>query len=60
MHMASQEALERHTARQLRLMFLCHTWTSTLDYSENTIAIAKHMEKLFTVCAGQIGECIIA
>lgn len=42
-----KEALERHTSRQLRLMFLCHNWINTLDYSENTIATAKHLEKLF-------------
>eukprot|EP00123_Amoebidium_parasiticum_P000603 comp11446_c0_seq1/m.5866 comp11446_c0_seq1/g.5866 ORF comp11446_c0_seq1/g.5866 comp11446_c0_seq1/m.5866 type:complete len:729 (-) comp11446_c0_seq1:361-2547(-) len=42
-----QEALGRHSARQLRFMFLMHAWNSTLDYSENTMATAMHAERLF-------------
>eukprot|EP00124_Ichthyophonus_hoferi_P003447 Ihof_evm8s298 gene=Ihof_evmTU8s298 len=42
-----QEALHKHSARQLRLMFLMHSWDSILDYSENTMTVATHIEKLF-------------
>ncbi|KOB79473.1 Cysteinyl-tRNA synthetase [Operophtera brumata] len=41
------EALQRHSARQLRLGFLLHGWKETLDYSENTMEIAMQTEKLF-------------
>lgn len=41
------EALQRHTARQLRLGFLLHGWKETLDYSDNTMDMAIQTEKLF-------------
>ena len=40
-----QEALKQHTARQLRLAFLMHSWKDTLDYSENTMGLVKSYEK---------------
>lgn len=40
-----QEALKKHSARQLRLAFLLHSWKDTLDYSENTMNIAMQYEK---------------
>ncbi|XP_034944373.1 cysteine--tRNA ligase, cytoplasmic [Chelonus insularis] len=40
-----QEALKRHTARQLRLAFLLHSWKDTLDYSDNTMDMAIQFEK---------------
>ena len=40
-----QEALKNNTARQLRLAFLLHAWKDTLDYSPNTMALAKSYEK---------------
>ena len=40
-----QEALKQNTARQLRLAFLLHAWKDTLDYSENTMGLAKSYEK---------------
>ncbi|KAK0159588.1 hypothetical protein PV327_010684 [Microctonus hyperodae] len=40
-----QEALKKHTARQLRLAFLLHSWKDTLDYSENTMEMAVQYEK---------------
>ncbi|KNC76698.1 cysteinyl-tRNA synthetase, variant, partial [Sphaeroforma arctica JP610] len=42
-----KEALSRHSARQLRLMFLSHSWGGKLDYSENTMTVAIHTEKVF-------------
>lgn len=32
-----QQALEKYSARQLRLLFLLHSWSSTLDYSERSM-----------------------
>lgn len=43
------DALQRHTARQLRLAFLLHSWKDTLDYSENTMEMAIQTEKMFNV-----------
>lgn len=42
-----QQALQKHSARQLRFAFLLHSWKDTLDYSENTMEIAVTYEKLF-------------
>ncbi|XP_043269194.1 cysteine--tRNA ligase, cytoplasmic [Venturia canescens] len=42
---AIQEALKKHTARQLRLAFLLHSWKDTLDYSDNTMDMAVQYEK---------------
>ncbi|XP_025829658.1 cysteine--tRNA ligase, cytoplasmic [Agrilus planipennis] len=42
-----QEALSQHTARQLRLAFLLHSWKDTLDYSTNTMESAMSYEKTF-------------
>lgn len=44
-----KEALEKHTACQLRLAFLLHSWKDTLDYSENTMEMAKQYERLLNV-----------
>ncbi|XP_068627700.1 cysteine--tRNA ligase, cytoplasmic [Battus philenor] len=41
------DALTRHTARQLRIAFLLHGWKETLDYSDNTMEMAIQTEKLF-------------
>ncbi|XP_053995606.1 cysteine--tRNA ligase, cytoplasmic [Hylaeus anthracinus] len=40
-----QDALKKHSARQLRLAFLLHSWKDTLDYSENTMSMAVQYEK---------------
>lgn len=40
-----QEALKKHSATQLRLAFLLHSWKDTLDYSENTMEMATQYEK---------------
>jgi len=40
-----QDALKQVTARQLRLAFLLHSWKDTLDYSPNTMELAKSYEK---------------
>uniref|UniRef100_A0A8C5QVD1 Cysteine--tRNA ligase, cytoplasmic n=1 Tax=Leptobrachium leishanense TaxID=445787 RepID=A0A8C5QVD1_9ANUR len=40
-----KDALQRNTARQLRLAFLMHSWKDTLDYSNNTMESAVQYEK---------------
>ncbi|XP_070577152.1 cysteine--tRNA ligase, cytoplasmic-like [Ptychodera flava] len=40
-----KEALRKNTARQLRFAFLLHSWKDTLDYSDNTMEAAVHVEK---------------
>ncbi|XP_060715064.1 cysteine--tRNA ligase, cytoplasmic isoform X2 [Tachysurus vachellii] len=40
-----KDALAKHTARQLRLAFLMHSWKDTLDYSCNTMESAIQYEK---------------
>ncbi|XP_054426711.1 cysteine--tRNA ligase, cytoplasmic isoform X2 [Pteronotus mesoamericanus] len=40
-----KDALKQHSARQLRLAFLMHSWKDTLDYSSNTMESALQYEK---------------
>uniref|UniRef100_A0A4W3IEV2 Cysteine--tRNA ligase, cytoplasmic n=1 Tax=Callorhinchus milii TaxID=7868 RepID=A0A4W3IEV2_CALMI len=40
-----KDALSKHTARQLRLAFLMHSWKDTLDYSSNTMESAIQYER---------------
>ncbi|XP_054517881.2 cysteine--tRNA ligase, cytoplasmic isoform X12 [Pan troglodytes] len=40
-----KDALKKHSARQLRLAFLMHSWKDTLDYSSNTMESALQYEK---------------
>lgn len=44
-----KDALNKHTARQLRLMFLLHSWKDTLDYSDETMKAAISYEKTVDV-----------
>jgi len=44
-----KEALKTHTSRQLRLLFLLHSWKDTLDYSGNTMTGAMKYETNITV-----------
>ncbi|XP_075235376.1 cysteine--tRNA ligase, cytoplasmic isoform X2 [Lycorma delicatula] len=40
------DALKKHTARQLRLAFLLHSWKDTLDYSDSTMDMAISYERM--------------
>jgi len=40
-----QEVIEKFSARQVRILFLLHSWKDTLDYNENTMELAKSYEK---------------
>jgi cysteinyl-tRNA synthetase len=44
-----RDALQRHSARQLRFAFLLHQWKDTLDYSDNTMELAAHFDKYLNV-----------
>ncbi len=44
-----KQALQTHSARQLRLAFLLHSWKDTLDYSANTMKEAIGYEKIVSV-----------
>ena len=44
-----KQALASYSSRQLRLAFLLHSWSATLDYSEQTMKQALHYEKLCNV-----------
>lgn len=44
-----QDALKKHSNRQLRLAFLLHSWKDTLDYSDNTMNMAVQYEKFLNV-----------
>jgi cysteinyl-tRNA synthetase len=60
-----QEVLEKYSARQLRIAFLLHSWKDTLDYSDNTMDLAKAYEKtvneffLYVKHFLRWGECIL-
>ena len=43
-----REALEMHSARQIRFCFILHKYNSTMDYSADTMAQAVDVEKRFT------------
>ena len=43
-----RQALERHTARQIRFCFLLHKYNSPMDYGDNTMTEAVSIEKTFT------------
>lgn len=40
-----QEALEKYSSRQMRLLFLLHAWDSTLDYKETSMKEVISFEK---------------
>jgi cysteinyl-tRNA synthetase len=41
-----QQALEKYTSRQIRLLFLLHAWSSTLDYSDHGMEKVLNYEKM--------------
>ncbi len=43
-----RQALEEHTARQIRFLFLLHKYNLPMDYGDNTMSHALVTEKLFT------------
>jgi len=40
-----KEVLQKYSARQVRLLYLLHSWKDTMDYSENTMEVALDFEK---------------
>ncbi|KFD67713.1 hypothetical protein M514_12893 [Trichuris suis] len=41
-----KQCLKEYTARQLRLLFLMHNWSDTLDYSRQSMELAIQFERL--------------
>ncbi|PIK48564.1 putative cysteine--tRNA ligase, cytoplasmic isoform X3 [Apostichopus japonicus] len=41
-----QDALKKYTSRQIRFMFLLHSWKDTMDYSASTMECALQYEKM--------------
>lgn len=44
-----QQALQKQSACELRLVFLLHSWKDTLDYSDNTMEMATQYKKFLNV-----------
>ena len=44
-----KDALKEYSSRQIRLVFLLHSWKDTLDYSKDTMEIARGYEKMINV-----------
>jgi cysteinyl-tRNA synthetase len=49
-----RDALQTHTARQIRLMFLSQTWDRAMDYSDQTMSQAKDYEKRLNAFFGTV------
>jgi cysteinyl-tRNA synthetase len=43
-----KQALETHTARQVRLCFLLHKYNSPMDYGDATMSQALAVERIFS------------
>ncbi len=40
-----KDALQKYTSRQIRILFLLHSWKDTLDYSDHGMDSALSFEK---------------
>ncbi|VEU37893.1 unnamed protein product [Pseudo-nitzschia multistriata] len=49
-----RQALQEHTPRQLRLMFLMQSWDKPMNYSDQTVDDAKAKEKYFKNFFGSV------
>lgn len=49
-----RQALEEHTPRQLRMMFLMQPWNKPMNYSDQTVDDAKAKEKYFKNFFGSV------
>ena len=49
-----RQALEEHTPRQLRMMFLLQAWNKPMNYSDQTVDDAKAKEKYFKNFFGSV------
>jgi len=41
--------MEKYSPRQIRIMFLMHTWYSVLDFKQETLVQAEQLETTFKV-----------
>lgn len=44
-----KEVLKKYTARQVRLLYLLHSWKDTMDYGEKTMEVALEFERTLNV-----------
>ena len=51
-----RQALEVHSARQLRLMFLLQPWDKPMNFSDQTVGDAVSKEKHFKNFFGKVKE----
>jgi cysteinyl-tRNA synthetase len=42
-----RQALEQYTSRQIRFCFLLHKYNEPMEYSDNSMGNAIHIEKIF-------------
>ena len=49
-----REALEHHSARQLRLMFLLQAWDKNMNYSDQTVGAAQEAERVLRGFFGSV------
>jgi cysteinyl-tRNA synthetase len=55
-----QQALEKHSARQIRLMFLLQPWDKRMNYSDQTMADSKAKEAQFRNFFGSVKAILSA
>jgi len=53
-----RQALQTHSARQLRLMFLLQSWDSELNYSDQAVSDACSKERLFKNFFGSVKDVL--
>jgi cysteinyl-tRNA synthetase len=53
-----QQALEIHSARQIRMLFLLHKYSAQMDYGDNTMQHALETEKRFVEFFHNVKACL--
>jgi cysteinyl-tRNA synthetase len=53
------EALQKYSSRQMRLLFLSHSWNSTLDYKESSMKEVLSYERLMTNFVEEVQALIL-
>uniref|UniRef100_A0A0B6Y7U9 Cysteine--tRNA ligase, cytoplasmic n=1 Tax=Arion vulgaris TaxID=1028688 RepID=A0A0B6Y7U9_9EUPU len=53
-----KEVLRRYTSRQVRLLYLLHSWKDTMDYSEKTMEVALEFERTLNEFFLTVKDCV--
>ncbi|BFZ05121.1 hypothetical protein BsWGS_08159 [Bradybaena similaris] len=53
-----KEVLKKYTSRQVRLLYLLHSWKDTMDYSEKTMEVALEFERTLNEFFLTVKDCI--